>query len=85
VSGAESQIRITRDALTATTGSRWRARLARSIRELGSYGAIALILPGGTLISLALWMFQYRTWLAARVRRGLSAAWTAAVHLVFPR
>jgi hypothetical protein len=73
------------DALTATRGSRWRVRLARSIRELGSYGAMALILPGGNLISLALFMLQHRTWLAARARRGLSAAWSAAVRLIFPR
>jgi len=73
------------DALTATRGSRWRARLARSIRELGSYGAMALIFPGGNLISLALWMLQHRTWLAARALRGLSTAWTAAVRLIFPR
>jgi hypothetical protein len=49
------------------------------------YGAIALILPDGSLISLALWMLQHRTWLAARAWRGLSAAWTATVRLIFPR
>jgi hypothetical protein len=85
MSGAESQIRITRDALTATQGSRWRVRLARAIRELGSYGAMAFILPGGNLTLLALFMLQHRTWLAARARRGLSAAWAATVRFVFPR
>ena len=84
MSGAESQFRVTRDAL-ATRGSRWRVRLARCIRELGSYCEMALILPGGNLILLALLMLQHRAWLAARARRGLSAAWTAAVRLVFPR
>jgi len=84
VSGAESQFRVTRDAL-ATRGSRWRVRLARSIRELGSYGAMALILPGGNLILFALFMLQHRTWFAARARRGLSAAWAAAVRFVFSR
>jgi hypothetical protein len=73
------------DALMAPSSSRWRVRLARSIRELGSYGAMALIFPGGNLISLALWMLQNRTWLAARALRGLSALWTAAVRLIFPR
>jgi hypothetical protein len=73
------------DAVTATRGRRWRVRLARSIREFGSYGAIALILPGGSLISLCLWMLQHRTWLAARARRGLSAAWAATVRFVLPR
>ena len=84
MSGAESQFRVTRDAL-ATRGSRWRVRLARSIRELGSYGAMALILPGGNLVLFALFMLQHRTWLAARARRGLSAAWAAAVRSVFSR
>jgi len=46
---------------------------------------MALIFPGGNLISLALWMLQHRTWLAARALRGLSTAWTAAVRLIFPR
>ena len=72
------------DALTATRGSRWRVRLARSIRELGLYGEIALTFPGGNLITFALWMLQHRTWLAARARRGLSTAWTAALRLIFP-
>lgn len=57
-----------------TAGSRsWRVRLTRPMRELGSYAAIALMLPGGSLIALTLWMLRHRTWLAARTRRGLSA------------
>ena len=76
------------DALTATRGSRWKVRLdrlARPIRELGWYAAIALILPGGNLIALSLWMLRHRTWLATRARQGLSAVWTAGVRLIFPR
>ena len=69
------------DALTSLRGSRRRVRLASSIRELCS--AVTFILPGGTLISLALWMLQHRAWFVARARRGLSAAWTAAVRVIF--
>jgi hypothetical protein len=71
------------DALTATNGNRWKVRLA--IRELRSYAAIALIIPGGSLIALSLWMFRHRTWLAARARRGLAALLAFAVGLIFPR
>ena len=60
-------------------------RLVRSIRELGAYPAIALMLPGGTLIALSLWMLRHRTWLAARARRGLAALLAFAVGLIFPR
>jgi len=73
------------DALTATRRSPWTVRLARSLRELGADDAIALILPRGNLISLALSMLQHRTWIAARAQRGLIAAWTAVVRLIFPR
>jgi hypothetical protein len=36
------------------------AGLARSVRELGVYAAIALVLPGGSLIVLAVWAFRHR-------------------------
>jgi hypothetical protein len=89
--GAESQFRISesRRALTDsavhidTANVTWARRTLQ--RLFGSYGALALFFPGGNLISLALWMLQHRTWLAARARRGLSAAWTGAVRRVFPR
>ena len=73
------------DALTATSGNHWKVRFARPIRELRSYAAIVLIIPGGSLIALSLWMFRHRTWLATRARRGLSSVWTAGVRLIFPR
>jgi len=68
-----------------TTGTSWTVRLARPIRELRSYAAIVLILPGGSLIALSLWMLRHRTWLAARARRGLAALLAFAVGLIFPR
>jgi hypothetical protein len=73
------------DALTATSGNRWKVRLARPLRELRSYAALVLIVPGGSLIALSLWMFRHRTWLAARARRGLAALLAFAVGLTFPR
>jgi hypothetical protein len=72
------------DPLRAISGSGWRVRLARPIRELGPYAAIVLILPAGSLIALSLGMLRHRAWLAARARGVLSAVWTAAVRLIFP-
>jgi uncharacterized membrane protein len=59
--------------------------MVRSIRELGSYTAIVLLLPGGSLIALTMWMLRHRTWLAARARRGLAAILAFSVGLIFPR
>jgi hypothetical protein len=44
------------------------AYLAPSMRELGRYAVVALIVPGGCLIALAIWAFRHRAWLARRVR-----------------
>jgi hypothetical protein len=43
--------------------------LTTPIRELGRYAVIALIVPGGCLIALAIWAFRHRAWLARRVRQ----------------
>jgi hypothetical protein len=43
-------------------------RLGRSAREIGPYAALALLLPGGTLIACLLWMARHRPWLASHVR-----------------
>jgi len=43
-----------------------------ALRELGPYAAIALLLPGGTLIVASLWIWQHRPWFFAHARRGLA-------------
>ena len=53
---------------------KWINGLTRSWRELGPYAAIALLLPGGTLIVVSLWILQYRPWLFTHARRGLAVA-----------
>jgi hypothetical protein len=35
-------------------------RLGRSVREIGPYAALALLLPGGTLIAGLLWLARHR-------------------------
>jgi hypothetical protein len=46
--------------------------LVAALRELGPHAAIALLLPGGTLIVASLWILQHRPWFFAHVRRGLA-------------
>ena len=41
------------------------APLSSLTRELGLYAAVALIVPGGSLIVFLLWAFRHRGWLAA--------------------
>jgi hypothetical protein len=47
----------------------WIIRLAAALRALGPYAAIELLVPGGTLIALAVWAFRNRSELMARVRQ----------------
>jgi hypothetical protein len=39
----------------------WLLWLAGQVREIAPYFAVELILPGGTLIALALWWYRRRT------------------------
>jgi hypothetical protein len=50
----------------------WITRLGGPMRGLGPYAAIELLVPGGSLIVLSLWVFRNRAWFIARVRRSLS-------------
>jgi hypothetical protein len=43
--------------------------VAGPIRELGPYAVVAVFVPGGCLIALALWAFRHRASLVGRVRR----------------
>jgi hypothetical protein len=50
----------------------WMDRILPRVRELGPYAAAELVLPGGTLIALALWAYRHY-----RKRRGSAAGATA--------
>jgi len=50
----------------------WISGLTTALRELAPYAALALQLPGGTLIVASLWILQHRPWFFAHVRRGLA-------------
>ena len=47
----------------------WIMRLTGVLRALGPYAAIELLLPGGTLIAVAVWAFRQWRSSAARARR----------------
>jgi len=38
----------------------WVQRLIEQLRGLGPYFAVGLVLPGGSLIALALWLYRNR-------------------------
>lgn len=58
-------------------------QLSGSMRKLGGYAAVALIVPGGSLIAL-LWAFQQRGWMTPRTWRALFAVVALGTGLVFP-
>jgi hypothetical protein len=76
---------LTQESAVTARDASWRVRLVRLIRNFGSYAGIVLLLPGGSLFALSFWMFRHRTWLAARMRRVLSAVLAFGVGLIFPR
>ena len=38
----------------------WMARLLTLLRGVGPYAAIELLLPGGSLIALLIWLYRFR-------------------------
>ena len=65
-----NELKARRQVVT-TAQSSWIARLATLTRSFGPYAAIELLLPGGSLIALSLWIFRHRGELAARLRHAL--------------
>ena len=59
-------------------------RLAHTVRELGPYTAIGLILPGGSLIALAAWAFRHRPLVTAHLGRLLVMVAAFGVALILP-
>ena len=65
-----------------TAQSSWIARFATLMRSFGPYAAIELLMPGGSLIALSLWIFRHREVLAARVRRALAGLTALCASLI---
>ena len=59
--------------------------IAASLRELGPYAAIGLVVPGGSLIALAMWAYRHRAQTARHLSRVLVIVLALAAALVFPR
>ena len=59
-------------------------RLATRLRELGPYTAIALIIPGGSLIALAAWTFRHRPLVTAQLGRLLLVLAAFGAAMVLP-
>ena len=60
------------------------SRLAARVRELGPYAAVALILPGGSLIALAMWTLRYRASFTPSPWRMLVVVTAVGAALTFP-
>ena len=60
----------------------WVGGVKTALRELAPYAALALQLPGGTLIVASLWILQHRPWFFAHVRRGLAVVLALLATLV---
>jgi hypothetical protein len=58
--------------------------MSGSMRKLGAYAAVALIVPGGTLIALFVWAFQQRGWVTPRAWRAVLAVLAFGTGLILP-
>lgn len=61
-----------------------RAKLRTTLCELGPYAAIALVLPGGSLIALAVWTFRHRPRAIASLSRVLVTVAAFGAALILP-
>lgn len=46
----------------------WMARLGAILRRVGPYAAMEILLPGGTLMALLLWLYRRSGYVRAAVR-----------------
>ncbi len=56
-------VRDYRRSVMLTSRSNWLSRIVRTLRELGPYAAVGLIVPGGSLLLLGWWASRNRHWL----------------------
>jgi hypothetical protein len=59
---ATTEIARTRPAEPASNPGKttaWTARVRRILRSFGPYAAIEILLPGGSLMALALWLYRW--------------------------
>ena len=51
----------------------WMARLLKLLHGVGPYAAIELLLPGGSLIALLIWLYRFRRVATAELAKTASA------------
>jgi hypothetical protein len=49
----------------------WLTRIANGLRAIGPYAAIEIVLPGGTLFALLLWLYRRNDRTMLKARRSL--------------
>jgi hypothetical protein len=54
----------------------WMARIGALLRQLGPYAVIEILLPGGTLMALLLWLYRRSVYVRTRGRTPESTAHT---------
>jgi hypothetical protein len=60
------------------------SRFATELRELGPYAAIGLVLPGGTLLLISLWVLRHRRFFAAHASRVLAVLLALGAAVTLP-
>ena len=60
------------------------ARLSGSMRKVGACAAVALLVPGGSIIAFAMWASQHRGWFTPRTWRAVFAVVALGTGLIVP-
>jgi len=60
------------------------ARLSGSMRKLGAYAAVALLVPGGSIIAFVMWASQHRGWFTPRAWRAVFTLLALGTGLIVP-
>lgn len=81
VSGMEDDTR--RDAMIGRLFNS-PARLSGSMRKLGAYAAVALLVPGGSIIAFVMWASQHRGWFTPRAWRAVFTVIALGTGLIVP-
>jgi hypothetical protein len=60
------------------------ALLSGSMRKLGAYAAVALLVPGGSIIAFMMWASQHRGWFTPRACRAVFTLLALGTGLIVP-
>jgi hypothetical protein len=60
------------------------ARLSGSMRKLGAYAAVALLVPGGSIIAFVMWASQHRGLFTPRAWRAVFTLLALGTGLIVP-